>query len=106
MPPLVVVPRQHLLAGHAEGHGGEEGKARVLVEEVVFGRVVQVGLAGGDGVEHLEGAHERAGGHLVDGQLAVGHLGDDVCGHRGASSKIAKPSGTDVTMVSVRLPWA
>jgi hypothetical protein len=23
-----------------------------------------------------------------------------------ASSKMAKPSGTDVTMVSVRLPWA
>jgi hypothetical protein len=79
----------------------------MLVEEVVFGRVVEVGLTGRHGVEHLERANERTRGHLVDGELTIGHLGDVIDGqHEAASSKMAKPSGTDVTMVSVRLPWA
>jgi hypothetical protein len=82
-PALVVVPAEQFHTGHAEGHGGEEGKRRVLVEEVVFGRVVDVGLTGRHGVEHFERADERTRGHLVDGQRAIGHLGDDAGRHRG-----------------------
>jgi hypothetical protein len=69
MTALVVVPVGHFLRRHAEGHGGEEGKRRVLVEEVVFGRVVDVGLTGRHGVEHFERADERTRGHLVERQL-------------------------------------
>jgi hypothetical protein len=51
-----VVPVGHFLRRHAEGHGGEEGKRRVLVEEVVLSRVVDVSLTGRHGVEHFERA--------------------------------------------------
>jgi hypothetical protein len=52
-----------------KGTAVKKAKRRVLVEEVVFGRVVEVGLAGRHGVEHFERADERTRGHLVDGQL-------------------------------------
>jgi len=77
----VIVPVRHFLPGHAERHRGEEGIGRMLVEEVVVGRVIEVGLPGRDRVEHLERADQRARGPLVDGQLPVGRPGDEVGRH-------------------------
>jgi hypothetical protein len=58
----------------------KKANARVLVEEVVFGGVIDVGLTGRHGVEHFERAHERTGRHLVERQLPIGHGGDVIDG--------------------------
>ena len=39
---------------------------------------IEVSLTRGHSVEHLESAHEGAGRHLVDGQLAIPRMGLEV----------------------------
>ena len=60
---------------HPEGVGGEEGAHGDLAGPVDVEAVVGVENARLDGVEHLEGPDDRAGGEAFDQELALGHLG-------------------------------
>ena len=92
LPAAVVIPVGHFLRGAAEGHGGEEGIARVLADEVVVGGVIHVGLPRGHGVEHFQRAHKLARCLLVDGQAAVGDLVDIVDEIAGRIVQHGKPA--------------
>ena len=61
---------------HAEGNGGEEVVGLGLALPVILRTVIDVGGAGGNGVEAFEGGDELAGGEDLDVELAAGHLAD------------------------------
>jgi hypothetical protein len=69
-------PGRLLGVGEAERYRGEEAEGRMLALPVVLGGGVRLGVAGGDRVEHVEGADTLAGGEVLGRDAAVGHVGD------------------------------
>ena len=61
---------------HGEGVGGEEGAEGQFPDPIDVEAMVGVENTRLDGVEHLEGPDDGAGGEAFDLQLVFGHLGD------------------------------
>ena len=57
--------------GHSEGDCREVCEAGVFIDGVEFGAVVSLRVAGGDGVEDIEGADFFVGGEVGDLDFAV-----------------------------------
>jgi hypothetical protein len=92
----VIDPGVGLGSGEAVRHGGEEVEGLGLALEVVLGREVHVGVALGDGVEHLERGHEFAAVVQFEPQLAfagfVDTLDDPVGGRAQTGEILGKRS--------------
>ena len=97
----VTQPAVHLLRGHAERHGGEEGGHRHLAAPVVGGPVAHLRVALGDRVEHLQGRHQFAGGVHLDLEPPSRHGGHQLrqlLRRRPQSGQVLRPSGDELPL--------
>ena len=94
LPAAIFHPGGVLDAGQPVGHGGEEVEALVLALPVILGRMVHVGVAGADGVEHAESRHQLAAAIDLDLDLAAGELRDapgDPLPRRAQARRVERP---------------